>query len=138
MGRASIVAALLVAQLCAVGVSADEDRRFPNEKITKEQWQTYRQELLARPGATTSVIADQLIIAFPEEANTYYIFTEPKHPAYPAIVIRKLVEANGAISVRRTGYYAGIESAFANWWKQFDEVDAEFRRDVESAKDQSN
>ena len=108
---------------------ADDTWRFPTDRITTELWQTYRSETLAKPGATSSVAAQQLIITVPSE-YAIYVFTEPGHPAHPGVVVRALVTNNGVTSPSRHGHFAGDERAFARWWHEFDALDAGVKKDT--------
>jgi Protein of unknown function (DUF4019) len=115
----------------AVSAVADDGWRFPTDKITSEQWQTYRDETLALPGARSYEVADQLVVEVPQ-ANAIYVFTTPSHPAHPAVVKREVVEKDGEVLLGRKGHYAGDREAYDRWWRQFDELDRRMREHVQN------
>jgi len=79
-------------RLCAVAF-AEESWRFPTDEITQEQWQIYLEEVRALPGAEIREAANQILISVPSRL-TLYVFTSPAHPAFPAVVIRQIVEVD--------------------------------------------
>jgi hypothetical protein len=97
--------------------------RFPSDRITTEQWQTFRHEVLAKPGATRQEFANQLVVTVSSERRIY-VFTQPAHPAHPAVIVRAVVERGQGSEVQRMGHYAGDQKAFDAWWHQFDALDA--------------
>lgn len=104
--------------------SADELQwRFPSDKITLEQWKVFRSEVLAKPGLERQEFAHQLVLISAQE-KTIWIFTQPGHPAYPAVVVRAVVPNGPGSEVRRMGHYAGDQEAFDKWWHEFDALDA--------------
>ena len=116
------VALVVVAQ--ALAAQADDMAwRFPSDRITIEQWQTFRDEVLSKPGATRQEFANQLVITVTSERRIY-VFTQPGHPAHPAVVVRAVVERGQGSEVQRMGHYAGNQKAFDVWWHQFDALDA--------------
>jgi hypothetical protein len=105
--------------------SAEESKwRFPTDKITVEQWTTFRAEVLAKPGIERQEFADQLLL-FAQNEYRLYVFTQPKHPAHPAVVIRAIVNRGNGAYVDRMGHYAGDQKAFDKWWHEFDALDAQ-------------
>jgi Protein of unknown function (DUF4019) len=112
--------------LCIVALYsfAQEDGwRFPSDRITLAQWSMFRDEVLAKPGMERKESGNQLVITVSAE-SAIYVFTQPGHPAHPAVVVRKLVTVDGGTSINRMGHFAGNEQAFATWWKAFDSLDA--------------
>jgi hypothetical protein len=103
--------------------AADMDWRFPSDKITAKQWETFRTEVLAKPGIERQEFANQLVLTSLRERRIY-VFTEPAHPAYPAVVVRAVVPTTTGSDVQRMGHYAGDEKAFNKWWHEFDALDA--------------
>ena len=124
MRRASRYVLALVVLTHALAAWADDMAwRFPSDHITTEQWQTFRDEVLAKPGATRQKFANQLVITV-ESERRIYVFTQPGHPAHPAVVVRAVVEHGTGSEVQRMGHYAGDQKAFDVWWHQFDALDA--------------
>lgn len=103
--------------------AADFEWRFPNDKITPEQWAEFRAEVMAKPGVERQEFANQLVIISTSE-RCIYVFTQPKHPAYPAVVVRAVVERGQGSEIQRMGHYAGDAKAFDKWWHEFDSLDA--------------
>lgn len=123
--------ALTVSIISIVKSSLAEDTwRFPTDQISTQDWKTYLDETLAKPGVNAYEAAGQIIIEIPQEAAVY-VFTADTHPAYPAVVKRQAVERDGRIVIDRKGHYAGDRAAFDYWWKQFDELDRGVRDSVQ-------
>ena len=115
---------VLSAQLLnSVSSGAEFDWRFPSDKITVQQWEEFRVEVLAKPRLERQEFANQLVLISMEERRVY-VFTQPLHPAHPAVVIRAVVPAETGSSVQRMGHYAGDAVAFDKWWHEFDALDA--------------
>jgi Protein of unknown function (DUF4019) len=104
-------------------MAAEIGWRFPTDKITVQQWTQFREEVLAKPNSVRAEYANQLVVTV-EAEGAIYVFTQPQHPAYPAVVVRAVAESGGGAAVKRMGHFAGSESAFATWWHQFDALDA--------------
>jgi hypothetical protein len=124
----TIVLTIFVAHLPPASL-ADEGWRFPTDRISFDQWQTYRDEIRSLPNARILEENNQLII-FPEQSDIIYVFTTFGHPAHPAVVKRQVVENSGGISMRRQGHYAGDEVEFRKWWREFDELDRQLRESI--------
>jgi hypothetical protein len=129
ISRAAPVALLLL----VTPSLADDGWRFPTDRITLDQWQTYRTETLAKPGATSKVAAGQLIITVPSE-KAIYVFTQPEHPAHPAVIVRAVVEQGSGVFLSRKGHFGGSKDAFDAWWKEFDALDGAVRHSGEKLK----
>ena len=124
MHRASRYVPALMVLTQTLAVWADEMAwRFPSDQITTEQWQIFHDEVLAKPGATRQEFANQLVVTVTSERRIY-VFTQPGHPAHPAVVVRAVVERGKGSEVQRMGHYAGDPKAFDVWWHQFDALDA--------------
>lgn len=116
-----VLAAVL---LVAAPVAAEIDWRFPTDKITAQQWTMFRTEVLAKPDIKRAEFANQLVITVDVE-RAIYVFTQPGHPAHPAVVVRAVGARGSGSEVKRMGHFAGSEEAFAAWWHEFDALDAE-------------
>jgi len=121
VSRCFVALAVLTQTLTAL--ADDKAWRFPTDHITTAQWQTFRDEVLKKPGATRQEFANQLVITVSSELRIY-VFTEPGHPAHPAVVVRAIVARGRGSEVQRMGHYAGDQKAFDVWWHQFDALDA--------------
>ena len=64
------------------------------------------------PAVVISVPGDH-----PNEVTVYY-FTEPG-PAHPAVIVEEVAPRDGKLRVRSSGYFAGAEPAFAQWFDSF-------------------
>ena len=118
----SIILAMALAGL-GTAAAAEQKWRFPTDQITLKQWQEFRSEVLAEPGIERREFASQLVLTSTKERRIY-VFTQPKHPAYPAVVVRAVVASGNGSEVQRMGHYAGDKRAFDRWWHEFDELDA--------------
>ena len=121
--RISQCLSLVVMILPLIAISEEFDWRFSTDEITPEQWSTFRSEVLAKSHYEQSEFAHQLVIIV-EQERAIYVFTQPGHPAHPAVVVRKIVPRGINSEVQRMGHYAGNETAFAAWWREFDALDA--------------
>jgi hypothetical protein len=123
--RRLITIAVLATASAPLFAQAGDPPRFPQPRITVEEWQTYFDEARAMPDAQIleSAAPDQVIVQVLKR-SLVIVFTAPTHPAYPAVVRRQVVaDAKGDVRFARTGHFAGEEAAFSKWWKQFDELD---------------
>jgi hypothetical protein len=123
MARATCVLLIVARLLMEISTAAEVGWRFSTDKITLQQWATLREEVLAKPNIKRAEFANQLVITV-EAERAIYVFTQPKHPAYPAVVIRVVVKNGRGSIVKRMGHFAGSEAAFASWWQEFDPLDA--------------
>ena len=107
---------------------------FPTDQITPEQWRIYFDTVRKFPDAKTfDNLAPNQIIVQTNEVDVVYIFTAETHPAYPAFVRRWIdVDKNGDVSFMRVSHYAGDKKAFANWWREFDELERKSREQIRS------
>jgi hypothetical protein len=121
----------LLGTMSLIGSSAaDEGRRFPDEHITVEDWNTYIAEVKALPDVTINESDQQTTIVQQKPSVVIYSFTAPNNPAHPGIVIRQLVMTKDGYGMHRTGYYAGSREAFARWWSAFDALDAKIKAQI--------
>ena len=114
-----VLALLVVLCLAAPGLAA-QMRRFPSPHITPEQWQTLFDEVKAKPGAqdiSRPDVPGVLAISVPGESTVYY-FTQPG-PVHPAVIIQEIVSSSGQLRLRYSGYFAGSEKAFGQWFDAF-------------------
>ncbi len=118
--HAAFFAVALATAGLAVTATADAAPRFASPHITPEEWQSFYDEVRSKPGAqdisrpdVTGVIA----ISVPGERTVYY-FTRPG-PVHPAVIIEQVVLRDGRMTLRYSGYYAGSEAAFAQWFDAF-------------------
>jgi hypothetical protein len=116
----TLVCVLVVA---GVGFAAEPESRFPSDTITPEEWEAYRAEILAKPGLERKDFANQIVIASTKE-RTVWVFTQPNHVAYPAVVVWAVVTMGTGSEIKRMGYYAGDQKAFDKWRHAFDGLDA--------------
>ena len=55
-----------------------------------------------------------------DAGRTYYIITKPNHPAYPGVIIRKLVTEGGATYMQTDGHsFVDDDTAFKEWMRTF-------------------
>jgi len=53
-----------------------------------------------------------------------WVFTQPGHPAHPAVVVRIVTDRGSGAEITRQGHYVGSEFAFNKLWHEFDALDA--------------
>lgn len=129
--RFVLLAALVLAVAASVPArAADDGPRFPGDRIMPAQWQAYLDETRAKPGARVSEAVNQIIVDVPAELAVY-LFTARAHPAYPAVVRRRVVLQDGSIGVDRSGRHAGDRAAFAAWWRRLDDLERQMTDDLE-------
>lgn len=76
--------------------------------------------------------ATQVRFAFPGAlVLAVYVITARPHPAYPAVVRRRVVLQDGSIGVDRSGRHAGDRAAFAARWRRFDDLERQMTDDTE-------
>jgi hypothetical protein len=107
-----------------------QERRFPDEHITAEEWNTYLAEVKALPNVTIKEDDQQTTITREEPTLTIYSFTKPANPAHPGVVVRKLLSRQDGYFIHRAGYYAGSRDEFARWWQRFDALDQKLKADI--------
>jgi hypothetical protein len=124
LSRAAAPAVALILALAAFGtldvLAQDKTQelalRFPQPRITPQQWAAFRAEVMALPDAEIIVrpdAPDVTVIAVPRDYTIYY-FTE-RGQAHPAVIVAEVVSRNGAVAVHHSGYFAGSEAAFSRW-----------------------
>ena len=113
----------VVVAVPACALAAEHEWRFPSDRISVAQWTQYRNEVLAKPGLERQEFANQLVLISTKERRVY-VFTQPQHPAHPAVVIRGVVPVGTGSEVQRMGHFAGGQKAFDKWWHEFDALDA--------------
>jgi len=102
-------------------------KRFPTEKITPQQLETYKSEIQAIPGIECHEISAHERQCTSNTQFTIWIFTLPGHPAHPAVTRAVMLlqqNAQGSrVGINRSGYYAGDSAAFDTWMKEFSALD---------------
>jgi hypothetical protein len=124
----AVLVVLLLGALAAAG--AEEARRFATSHITPQEWQTFYDEVRAKPGARDISRADVpsvTAIQVMSEWRVYY-FTKPGWAAHPAVVIQQVVQMEDGTFIRTTGYFAGAEGPFAEWFLAFKQHNEEIRK----------
>jgi hypothetical protein len=101
--------------------------RFPTEKITPQELQTYASEIERIPDIQCRDIWAHQRSCSSSSLFTIWTFTEPGHPAHPAVsrgvMVMKTSDAGSTLGIERSGYYAGEYAAFDHWMKDFAAVD---------------
>lgn len=131
--RFATTLACLAAALClGTPIRAQEFQPYPTPRITPEQWQQYLALVQAKHGASVEIYKDKDLVGFTDSATrTFYIFTTRDHPAHPAWITRQLIEADGKVSVRQIGYFAGAEEPFAKLFNEYLQRNEQLAKDVE-------
>jgi hypothetical protein len=84
-------------------------------------FQDYLNKAMHKPGRTIKEFPEYTVIVT-DNGLTYYIFTKPNHPAYPAVIIRKLVVENGATYMDTDGHSFASDAdqpKFKAWMSEF-------------------
>lgn len=115
-----LVVAILGIGLPVAHAQSGPERRFPHSQITAAEWQTFLNEVKAKPGVRdVSHLEQPDILALDVDSEkTIYFFTNGG-PAHPSVVVETVVQDSKGVSLRHTGYFAGSEAAFAKWFDGF-------------------
>ncbi len=134
--RPGFLGTLIALTLLAASAAYGLEWRYPGDRISFEQWTTYFDELANTKGAILTEESQYYIINLFSDPTqpALYVFTKPSHPAYPAVVIRSVESRDGHSFISRHGHYAGDQSAFDEWWREFDALD---KKTIENAKENS-
>jgi hypothetical protein len=117
--RNFLALATLVLVASFSSASAQRGRPFGEPKISSEQWQQYFDAVKAMPNAKTQEGRIQTLITIEEaNRNEAYYFTNPSHPAHPAVVkIIVFKDETGQTVARVFGHYAGSKEEFDPWFR---------------------
>jgi hypothetical protein len=97
-----------------------EFKPHPTAQVTESQWTAYYDEVKAAHGGSIQEFPDEKLVVFQDNVSaTSYAFTQPGHPAHPAWVTRKIVQEGNDLFVQQIGYFAGVETAFATLFQQY-------------------
>ncbi|WP_265168568.1 hypothetical protein [Pseudomonas solani] len=115
--------AMLLGLFGAGETVADEQKSVQPlpQPISVQQWQAAFDEALALPEVRYSS-SDLVTIVKNERDGSVYLFTTSKHPAYPAMIERRLVGSDG-LRYSSTGSYAGNGQAYAEWLEKYRQFD---------------
>ena len=118
---------LLATTIALAQQSQAPPKRFPAEKITAEQLETYKTEIQAIPDIECHEIWAHQRQCTSNARFTIWTFTMQGHPAHPAVTQGvMLVQRNSEgsrVGISRSGYYAGDSAAFDTWMKEFRVLD---------------
>ena len=122
--RTRLGLALAIVLACATSAPRAEPqfKPHPTERVTAEQWQQYRDEVEAVAGASRREEPEQRLVTYATNENLYIAFTAPGHPAHPAWITRRFVTEDGKLNLAQIGYFAGSEPAFAELFRQYQEL----------------
>ena len=87
-------------------------------KITFDQWQQYRAAVEGLPNVKVSII-DRQLVAQSDAEHEFWYFTEPQHPAYPAVVEMLYVQEGSHTVIGSDGHFVDDEGAFDAWYNPF-------------------
>jgi hypothetical protein len=111
-------ASIVITCMLLVGPgSAQEYQPYPEARITISQWQSYL-ELVRNKFGDTERHPSAKLVEF-NSSDTFYIFTEPGHPAHPAWVTQQIVKMDNGLGMRQIGFFAGDERAFAALFRAY-------------------
>ncbi len=123
---------LLFALLIATnGVAALDYKPYPEAKITVDEFESYRQEVLTNFRDTEERYETQNLVTYSDFDNRmHFAFTLPGHEAHPAWITRRVTEKGGAVYISQIGYFAGSEKAFAKLFAAYQELEAKIREQL--------
>jgi hypothetical protein len=122
------LASIVITGMLLLGsASGQEYQPYPEARITKSQWQSYFDQVRGEFGST-ELHPSAKLVQF-NSTDTFYVFTEPGHPAHPAWVTQQIVKMDGGLGMRQVGYFAGEESAFATLFYAYRARIAKVRED---------
>lgn len=115
---------------------AQEFKPYPRADISKRQWQTYFDEVVAKHGNTAQKQNDEKLVMYADAlSNTSYVFTQDGHPAHPAWITRQLQQRAGNVNIGQIGYFAGDEASFAALFRSFSALNEQVSRDMQRQRD---
>ena len=129
MKRCALTLAFLLATtaIALAQPSKAPPKRFPTEKITPEQLETYKSEIQAIADIECHEITAHQRQCTSNAQFTIWIFTLPGLPAHPAVTRAVMLlqqNAQGSrVGINRSRYYAGDSAAFDTWMKGFSVLD---------------
>lgn len=117
MRRLALVLPLL---FLATFAHAAGGRPFPRAQISFSDFQNYLKQVKSKPHVQqfTTDNRPETIAYFSDAERTAYYFTT-SGPAYPALTVARLIERDGKLALETSGYYAGSEQAFDEWFSTF-------------------
>lgn len=115
---------------------AQEFKPYPRADISKRQWQTYFDEVVAKHGHTAEKKNDEKLVMYTDAlSNTSYVFTQDGHPAHPAWITRQPQQRAGNVYIGQIGYFAGDETSFAALFRSFSALNEQVSRDMQRQRD---
>jgi hypothetical protein len=119
---------LVACVLFCAGAAAQEFQPFPQARITEGEWRSYLAEVQAKLGATEKRFPEEHLMVFEDRSRQmYFAFTLPGHPAHPAWVTRRVVDAGGDVDTEQIGYFAGDEREFAALYESYRDLTKRMR-----------
>ena len=117
-GKFGFLASIVIACMLLVGPgSAQEYQSYPEARITISQSRSYFEQVKSKFGDTETHPSANLVEF--SSSDTFYIFTEPGHPAHPAWVTQQIVKMDSGLGMRQIGFFAGEEQAFATLFRTY-------------------
>ena len=124
-----VVAVVLLSCFAAV---AQEFKPYPRADISKPQWQTYFDEVVAKHASTAQKQNNEKLVMYTDAlSNTSYVFTQDGHPAHPAWITRRPQQGAGNVYISQIGYFAGDETSFAALFSSFSALNEQVSRDMQ-------
>ena len=88
-------------------------------------------ELSSSPENQVTEEQSAIKVVVPAEAAVYF-FLQPGEPAYPGVIIRKVVEKDGEIFIQTTGTSFGDGFAFDEMLAEFEAEDKKMRESIQN------
>jgi hypothetical protein len=120
---AIVVATLLTAANTPPAFAEPKFKPFPSPHVVESQWRSYYSEVKAAYGGSVQEFPQLNLVVF-STAGATYAFTTAGHPAHPAWVSKRVVPARDGEgwAVEQVGYFAGQEKAFAELFRQYQQL----------------
>jgi len=108
-----VVAVALV--VSTVGRAEPPPSRFSHEHISVAEWQTYLDEVKSVPDVRCEDTKRFEHYCTSDSLTSIWVFTEPGHPAHPAVSTGVFYMNSITYGILNKGYFAGDEAAFRAW-----------------------
>jgi hypothetical protein len=100
-----------------------EYKPYPLAKISRQEWQTYFDEVRAKQMVTERRFPDENLVTYYSVATGMnWAFTTPGHLAHPAWIARHVVVRDGQTLVDQIGYFAGDEAPFSALFQSYQKL----------------
>ncbi|OUR65747.1 hypothetical protein A9Q79_01785 [Methylophaga sp. 42_25_T18] len=111
---------IFVALLFPLFSFAAEYMPYPKAEISKEQWQTYFDEVKLDFANTERAYSEHNLVTYSDDSTRMnFAFTMEGHPAHPSWITRRVIQSDQSVDMQQIGFFAGDEQAFATLFQQY-------------------